>query len=146
LGFLDTNVLIHAFATDNEGADCRAFLAQVQAGERSILLTAVVVHEFTCAVGRYRKQLNRQDIAEYLISLIALPTVHLEDEAVFEAVRMWAATPKLGFVDAYLAVRAHREGLPVFTKNVKHFDGLDVDVPVPLADWGIPVGDPVRDY
>jgi predicted nucleic acid-binding protein len=106
----------------------------------------VVVHEFTYAVGRYRKQMGRQDIAEYLISLIALPTVHLDDEAVFEAVRTWAATPKLGFVDAYLAVRAHREGLPVFTKNVKHFDGLDLEVPVPLADLGAPASDPGRDY
>lgn len=132
-GLLDTNVLIHAFASDKEGADCRAFLEQVRAGDRSVLLTAVVVHEFTYAIGRYRKQMSRQDIADYLIGLISIPSVQLEDEVMFEAVRTWARAPSLGFVDAYLAVRAQREGLPVYTKNVKHFAGFDVEIPNPLA-------------
>ena len=136
LGLLDTNVLIHAFANDQEGDDCRAFLEQVRAGERSVLLTTVVVHEFTYAVGRYRKQMHRQDIADYLVGLMALPAVHLDDDAMFETVRTWGSEPKIAFVDAYLAVRAQREGRPVFTKNVKHFQGCDVEVPDPLVEPG----------
>lgn len=136
LGFLDTNVLIHAFATDRQGADCRAFLEQVRKGERSVLLTIVVVHEFTYAVGRYLKQLSRKDIADYLVSLMALPAVHLDDDAVFATVRTWGSDPRIAFVDAYLAVRAQREGRPVFTKNVKHFQGCDVEVPDPLVEPG----------
>lgn len=53
IGLIDTNILILALANDAHGADCRAFLEQVQAGTRAVLLTAVVVHEFSYAVARY---------------------------------------------------------------------------------------------
>ena len=55
-GLLNTHVLVHALAQGKQGADCRAFLEQVRAGERAVLLTAVVVHEFTYAVSRYRNE------------------------------------------------------------------------------------------
>jgi predicted nucleic acid-binding protein len=124
---------VHALAQDKEGADCRAFLQQVQAGERAVLLTAMVVHEFTYAVSRYRKEMSRQDIADYLITLMSLPSVYMDDDAVFDAVRSWASTSNLGFVDAYLAIRAQEGRVPVYTKNVRHFKPFDIEVPDPLV-------------
>ncbi len=132
VGLLDTNVLIHALTNDSQGAECRRFLEAVQTGDRAVLLTTVVIHEFTYAVTRYRQQMSRQDVADYLIGLMALPAVYLDDEAVFESVRIWANSPGVGFVDAYLAVRAQRDRMPIYTKNIRHFEPFDVDVPNPL--------------
>lgn len=133
VGLLDTNVLIHALTRDAHGEDCRAFLRRVRSGDQQVLLTALVVHEFAYAVGRYARQMSRQDIGDYLISLMALPAVTLDDDLLIDAVRAWSKTPGLGFVDAYLGVRAERERLPVFTKNLKHFQSFDVELPDPLS-------------
>ena len=134
-GLLDTNVLIYALTRDAQGDDCRAFLQRVQSGELHVVLTGMVVHEFAYAVGRYVKQMSRADIGDYLISFMALPAVELDDESLIDAVRIWSRTPGLGFVDAHLAVRGSRENIPVFTKNVRHFDAFDVDIPDPLANY-----------
>jgi len=135
MGILDTNILIHALTTDAHGADCRRFLERVREGEITVVLTSVVAFEFTYAVGRYAKQMTREDIADYLVSVMALPSVDLEDEILVDAARLWAKTPGLGFVHAYLGLRAEREGLPVFTKNVWHFERFDINVPSLLGSY-----------
>lgn len=131
-GLLDTNVLIHALTTDAKGEECRAFLARLRSGEQSCVLTSVVAFEFTYAVGRYAKQMTRAEIGEYLISVMVLPSVMLEDDLLIDAIRLWSGTPDLGFVDAYLGQRAERDQVPVFTKNLKHFRQFDVELPDPL--------------
>lgn len=134
-GLLDTNVLIHALTTDGQGEDCRRFLARVRSGELSVLLTSVVAFEFTYAVGRFAKQMTREDIGDYLISVMAMPAVEVEDDLLIDAVRMWSSTPDLGFVDAYLGVRGERNQAPIFTRNVRHVARFDVDVPNPLLNY-----------
>lgn len=135
IGILDTNILIHALSTDAHGADCRRFLQRVRDGEVAVLLTSVVALEFTYAVGRYAKQMTREDIADYLVSVMSLPSVELEDEILVDTVRLWAKTPDLSFVDAYLGLRAQREDLPVFTKNIRHFERFGIRVPNPLERY-----------
>ena len=132
-GILDTNILIHALTADAHGADCRRFLERVRSGEITVLLTSVVAFEFTYAVSRYARQMTRGDIADYLVSVMALPSVELEDELLVDTARLWAKTPGLGFVDAYLGLRAQREELPVFTKNIRHFERFDIQLPNPLG-------------
>lgn len=127
--------MIHALTRDAQGDDCRELLRQVRAGERSVLLTSVVAFEFTYAVRRYAKQISREEIGDYLVSLMVLPTVQLEDDLLIDAVRVWSTTPELGFVDAYLGIRAERDKSPVFTKNVKHFERFETEVPDPLSDY-----------
>jgi predicted nucleic acid-binding protein len=124
--------LIHALTRDEPGEDCRAFLRRVQSGDQEVVLTAMVAHEFTYAVSRYAKQMSREDIGEYLVSFMTLPAVVLDDDFLFDAVRVWANTPSLGFVDAYLGVRAERDHVPVFTKNIRHLQRFAVEIPDPL--------------
>jgi predicted nucleic acid-binding protein len=135
-GLIDTNVLIHALTTDRQSQDCREFLLRVRQGEQSFTLTTVVVYELTYALGRYKKEMSRLEIGDYLISVMALPNVRVDDDALFGAVRAWSMNPELGFADAYLGVRAERERVPVYTKNVRHFRSFDVEVPNPLVQDG----------
>ncbi len=132
-GLIDTNVLIHALATDGQTEDCRAFLRSVRAGERAFVLTIVVAYELTYALGRFRQEMGRREIADYLISIMALPNVRVDDAFLFGAIRAWAKDDRLGFTDAYLAVRAEQERLPVYTKNIRHFAAFEVEVPDPLV-------------
>lgn len=133
IGLIDTNILIHALANDGQGADCRVFLEQVQDGGREVLLTTVVVHEFTYAVSRYAKRMTRVDIGGYLISLMSLPNVRVDDGFLFETVRRWAGATDLGFVDAYLSIRAEQDRIPVYTKNLRHFQRFAIETPDPLS-------------
>jgi predicted nucleic acid-binding protein len=135
VGLLDSNVLIHALTRDEQGDDCRAFLRQVQSGVQQILLTSIVVHEVAYAMGRYAKQMSREEIGDYLISFMALPAVEIDDELLIDAVRIWSRTPGLGFVDAYLGIRAEQDRVPVFTKNLKHFRRFDIELPDPLESY-----------
>lgn len=132
-GLIDTNVLIHALTTDRQSQECREFLLKVRTGEQSFTLTSVIVYELTYALGRYKKEMSRAEIGDYLISVMALPNVRVDDDALFGAVRVWSLNPEIGFADAYLGVRAERDHVPVFTKNVRHFRQFDVEVPDPLV-------------
>lgn len=129
IGLIDTNILIPALANDAQGADCRAFLEQVQEGGREVLLTTVVVHEFTYAMSRFAKQMTRVDIGGYLISLMSLPNVRVDDGFLFDTVRRWAHATDLGFVDAYLSIRAEQDRIPVYTRNLRHFERFGVEIP-----------------
>jgi hypothetical protein len=53
-------------------------------------------------------------------------------DTLVDAVRRWGAAPGLGFVDAYLAVRAASERAPVYTKNVRELRAQGAAVPDPL--------------
>lgn len=78
-------------------------------------------------------QMTREGIGGYLISLMALPGVHVDDECLFDAVRRWSQTTDAGFDDAYLSVRAEREQIPVYTKNIRHFQRFGIETPDPLS-------------
>jgi AbrB family looped-hinge helix DNA binding protein len=52
-----------------------------------------------------------------------------------DTARLWAKTPRLGFVGAYLGLRAQREGMSVFTKNIRHFERFGIRVPNPLERY-----------
>jgi hypothetical protein len=54
-----------------------------------------------------------------------------------DTVNRWRSTEGLAFVDACLAELATRQGLKVFSKNVRELRGQGVTVPAPL-----PSGDP----
>ena len=132
---MDTNVLIHALTNDNQGAECRRVsevwseLVIDRASDRS-------GHPRIHLRGHPLSQANddRQDVADYLIAI---------DDATGRATRLTTlrsnpcelgrAHRGVGFVDAYLAVRARRDRMPVYTKTLRHFTSFDVDVPTPLA-------------
>lgn len=64
-----------------------------------------------------------------LTALIESPGVVRRDTMLLEAIEVWRSTPSLSFVDAYLGVRAQREGRPVYTVNRRDFERQGVEAP-----------------
>ncbi|MGI8477024.1 MAG: PIN domain-containing protein [Thermomicrobiales bacterium] len=131
-GFIDTNVFIHALARDSHSAECLGFLGALSEGSVQAIVDPLIVHELTCTLPRFARQMSRQDIADFVTGVLNFPGVISERDLLTEALARWARTPGLGFVDAVLGVRAIRMSAPVYTKNVRHFAGHGVDVPDPL--------------
>ena len=135
-GLLDTNIFIHAHATDQWSAECRVFLGALRDGRVRAHLDPLVLHELAYALPRYVQQLreNRQELATYLLMVLGWPGVEGDTETMIETVQRWAATPGLSFVDAYLAVRAGQRGCPIYTKNARELQGQGANVPATLPD------------
>ena len=132
VGLIDTNVFLHAQTHDSLSAECLAFLDELEQGRIEAYLDVLVVHELTYALPRYRKQMTRADVAAYVLAVLQWPGIVGETTLLADTVELWADTPGLGFVDAYLIERATRDGAPVFTKNVAEFAAQDATVPDPL--------------
>jgi hypothetical protein len=92
----------------------------------------MILHELSYALPRYVKQMQRRDVAAYLLMILTWIGVLGEKDTMAEAIERWSQTPGLAFVDAYLAALAIRRGCPVYTKNVRDLQGQGVDVPQPL--------------
>ena len=135
-GLLDSNVFIHAQTTDHHSEECRRFLAAVEEGAIQVRLEPLVLHELTYALKRYRKQMTRQDIGDYLLTVLSWPGIQGDRATMIEAVERWQATETLSFVDAYLSSVASRRQCPVYSKNVRDFTDQSVDVRrrLPLTD------------
>jgi predicted nucleic acid-binding protein len=131
-GLLDTNVFIHAHASDRWAAECRAFLTAVESGRVTAVLEPLVLHELSYALPHYVKQMTRDQVGEYLLMVLRWEGVQGDKDTLAETVMRWRATPGLAFVDAYLATLAHRRGCPVFSKNVRELTAQGAVVPVPL--------------
>jgi predicted nucleic acid-binding protein len=135
-GLLDTNVFVHAHTSDRHSAECRRFLAALELGAVQAVIEPLVLHELSYALPHYLRQMSRQDIAAYLLSVLAWKGVQGEKDVLAETVRRWAMTPGLAFVDAYLATLASQRGVAVYTKNVREFAVQGVSVPDPLYAGG----------
>jgi predicted nucleic acid-binding protein len=133
-GFLDTNVVVHAFTNDPLSRECMAFLEKLESGERSARLEIFVVHELSYILPRYLKQLSRAEIGRILEDLLGWPGVIVSDrELLIEAISRWSRSQSLGFVDSLLISQARSHGLPIFTKNVREMSGFGVEIPSNLG-------------
>ncbi|HEY7034908.1 MAG TPA: type II toxin-antitoxin system VapC family toxin [Thermomicrobiales bacterium] len=131
-GYLDANLFIHAIANDDHTAECKRFLEELEKGTIAARIEPIVLHEITFALPRFAKQLGRRDVAAYLLSVLDWPGVISDKPILAEALDRWRRTPGLGFTDAYLASVAVRDGVPVYTKNVREPRGQGAEVPDPL--------------
>ena len=129
IGLLDTTILIHSLTNDEWSEPATRLLEEIETGRRRVYVDALVVHEFTFVYRRYRKQADREEIATAILALLGWSGVIGSTVQLREAVARWQADPGLGFVDAYLAVRAATEGMPVYTVNVRDFHRQGVEVP-----------------
>jgi predicted nucleic acid-binding protein len=129
---LDTNVFIHAQTTDQHSAECPRFIEALDRGDVQARLDPLVLHEISYTLPHYRKQLSRGDLATYLLWIISLPGVVADKGVLVDTVQRWRDTPKLAFVDAYVAALGTALGAPVFTKNVRELRNQGVVVPEPL--------------
>lgn len=133
-GLLDTNVFIHAHAQDAASADCRRFLAALEAGRVSARLEPLVLHELSYALPHYIKQMTRMDVAQYLLMVLGWEAVQGDKGIMVDTVERWRDTVGIAFVDAYLAAVAREQGRAVYSKNVRELRSQGVDVPYPLPD------------
>lgn len=131
-GLLDTNVFIHAQTTDALSDECRRFMAALEQGRARAHLEPVVLHELSYALKHYLKQLTREHIAQYLLSVLSWEGVVGDKDVMIDAVTRWYQTPRLSFPDAYLAALASLRQCPVFTKNRRDFVLQGVEVPEAL--------------
>jgi predicted nucleic acid-binding protein len=131
-GLLDTNVFLHAHTTDALSVECQQFLAALEAGTVRAQMEPLVLHELSYALKHYLKQMTRQDIAQYLLTVLGWKGVTGEKDTLAQTVQRWVQTPGLAFVDAYLAELAQQRDCPVYTKNVRKFRAQGVVVPNPL--------------
>lgn len=131
-GFIDTNVFIHAQTTDDLSEECRRFLFAVERGDIHTRLEPVILHELSYALKRYRQQMSRGQIAEFLRTILLWPGILGDKEIMLDAVDRWEQHASIGFADAYLAALAVTHRSPVYTKNVRHFASQRVEVPDPL--------------
>lgn len=128
-GLLDTNVFVHAYTHDAASEECRRFLASLERGEVEARLEPLVLHELSYVLPRYLEQMTRTDLADYLLMVLGWRGVRGEKDLMVDTVQRWRATPRLAFVDAYLATIAARDGRPVFTKNVREMADQGISVP-----------------
>lgn len=132
-GLLDTSVFIHAQAHDQHSADCSRFLAALERGDATAYLHPLVWHELSSALPHYLKQMTRQDVATYLLTVLSWPGVIGDKALMVDATERWRDTPGLSLVDAFLAALASNLNAPVYTKNVREIQGQGVDVPLRLS-------------
>ncbi len=132
LSLLDTNVFIHAHTNDRHSKECRTLLGALERGERKARLEPLILHELSCALPHYLKQMSREDVGQYLLMVLSWPGVVGDIGLMVDTVERWRGAPGLSFADAYLSAAALREGVPVLSKNVKELRAQGVDVPSPL--------------
>lgn len=133
-GLLDTNVFIHAHASDRHTEECRRFLGALEAGRVKARLEPLILHELSYALPHYIKQMKRADVAGYLLMVLSWDGVQGEKDRMVDAVERWRDTPGLSFTDAYLVALAEQRQCPVCTKNVRELREQGADVPGPLPE------------
>jgi len=136
-GLLDTNVVIHSLMSDSHSEECRAFLASLEAGQRSARLEPYVVHEITYVMVRQLK-LSKSEIASILLRIVQWPGIECDKELLNRAILHWRDHAGPSFIDALLASQAVLSQTRVFTINVKDFDGMGIEVPKPLSNYSTP--------
>ena len=132
VGLIDTNIFLHAPTTDVSSEECRRFLVRLARGEEQAELDILVVHELTYTLPRVVKQMDRRQVAAYVLMVIGWPRIVADKATLHDVVQRWGRSQGLAFVDAYVAVRANREGREVYTKNVRELLAQGATVPDPL--------------
>ena len=135
-GLVDTNVFLHAQMTDQHSEECRAFLRKLASGDEQAELEALVVHELTYTLPRVVKQMDRRQVAAYVLMVLGWPGIVADKATLRDAVDRWGRARRLAFVDAYLATLAVRQGRPIYSKNVGELVAEGAVVPDPLPGAG----------
>ena len=125
LGYLDTNLFVHAlYPDDPHYPRCRALIAALADGTATGWLDVVVVYELTFILARRRRFPERAAIERYLRGILAAPGVQVDNRpTLLAALGRWA-TRGVGFADAWLLARAQATGRPVCSVNERDFGGV----------------------
>jgi len=118
LGWLDTNIFIHALsAPDSHYARCTDLINALQDGRAEGWINATVLHELSYVLSRRRDFAMRTTIATYLLEILNAPGVLAAEKAILIAtVTRWGTTT--------ITELTQRDGLPVCTVNARDFPGI----------------------
>lgn len=124
VGWIDTNVVVHALTNDPVSERCRTLVQGLDSGEVEGSLDPTVIHELSYVLPRVVGW-DRTKTAEFLVSLLLAPGVHVRGGKgiVVDAITRWARHGT-AFVDALLVARAAEEGSPVCTVNARDISRL----------------------
>ena len=142
--WLDTSVFTTALCNHNASEACRELLRRVDRGEVLAVLDPVVLGELAYMLikpflaERDRPPRTRQEVAHFLLGVIAWPGIQMEDKFLAAAaLDAWKAGHADDFVDCYLQARASAAGDRVCTVNLKHFSD-EAAHPADLVDMARP--------
>ncbi len=125
LGWLDTNIFVHAlFTNDTQHDRCSAILQALQEGRAHGWVDVVIVHELTYVLGRLPQFPSRAAIHEYIRGILSPASIHADDKQVLLAGLARWATESVGFADARLAILAEAGGSPICSANRRDFPGI----------------------
>ena len=132
--FADTNLFLRYLTNDVPAqADAvEALLRQAQAGELTLVTTALVIAEIVWTLESYY-QLSRDEVKTKTLAIINTPGLEMaESDLLLQAAR-WYGEKNVDFIDAYNAAWLMANDIPIAdTFDRKHFariEGLAVVVP-----------------
>jgi predicted nucleic acid-binding protein len=114
LGYLDSAIFVYAlFPSDERHARCRAILTDLQTGEAEGRLDLLVLHELVTILPALSQFPDRPAVARYLRGIISARGVIAEQrDLILAALIRWTERGG-GFADAWLAMIALTDRLPV---------------------------------
>jgi len=128
--FVDANVFLRFFTTDDAGQQARAAQLFRSAVKGKVLLVTgpPVLFEIAWTL-RSAYKASREEVLNVLSSVIAMPGLTLVDSAIVKESLARARKSRQEFADAYLAASTEKSGADeVATFNRKHFEKLSVNL------------------
>lgn len=124
---VDTNLIVRAITFDHpdHSLRARALFDELADGAASAVTSGEVIAEAVFVLSSPRLYgLTRLEIERELSAIIRLPYLELPNSALYlEALRLYASTPRVKFVDAIVAAIAKQRGIAVMSFD-QGFDGL----------------------
>ncbi len=124
--FLDTNILLRYLIGDSpEQAECALnLLMRVERGEEKVFTSSLVIFEAVFTLQKFYK-VPRQQIAEQILSIISMRSLHLPDKSVYHRAFNLYISHNISFADAYNAAYALEEEQPTIYSWDTDFDKID---------------------
>ncbi len=125
--FVDANVFLRFFTTDDKGQHKRAaaLFRKAASGEVVLVTGPPVLFEIAWTLGSAYKQ-SHERILDALSAIVALPGLRLTDAGLVEEALALARKSGQAFADAYIVAGAQDAGTDeIATFNRRHFEKLD---------------------
>ena len=123
--FLDTNVFLRFYLRDDEAKAerCRDLLVAIGSGKEDAMTSSLVIAEVIWVLERtYRR--SRKEVADFVMSVLALPHLALPGKHVLETAIDCYAEQDIDFIDAYNAALMGVEGVRIIYTYDRHFAQL----------------------
>jgi len=123
--FIDTSVFLRFYLKDDEekASRCRRLFEAIIQGQQRAVTSSLVMAEIVWVLERtYRK--SRQEIADFLSSILAMPNLTVLDGPILEqALPLYTGTD-IDFIDAYhVALMEHHNIRDIYTYD-RHYDRI----------------------